>query len=162
MMAPRKHTLCLRRLPSPPFRGERVRVRWAFDDRSNNHFEDSVQIVEYVIIPEPDHAIAASVQFFGTPRVSFDRSSVLPSIDLNDQLTCGDRKICDVWTNRMLTAHLNRRASLAKRAPQKQFRIRRLAAQASCLTSPRANNHPRPHPNPLRPQGRRGNYSRAS
>jgi hypothetical protein len=70
--------------------------------------QNAVQISKHLVIPEPDHAVAFRRQLLSTTRIGFDRIRMLPAIDFNHELACGYREVCDVTTDRMLSADLVR------------------------------------------------------
>jgi hypothetical protein len=61
-------------------------------------------MLQYVVIPEPDHPPTSSVQMRGSAAIRFVASDVLPSIKLDDEMTLHAGEIREVRPNRMLSS----------------------------------------------------------
>jgi hypothetical protein len=64
--------------------------------------QHSREIVHHIIVPEPDHSIAAPRYFAGPRRVCLLLNRVLSAVEFDRQFSCGTGEIDDRDTDRML------------------------------------------------------------
>jgi hypothetical protein len=76
-------------------------------------FQHAADVFHYISVPETHHAIASPGDLQAASLVCAGSKSVLPAIDLNDQLRCRTGEINNVSTNWMLTTKSVRKPQLA-------------------------------------------------
>lgn len=113
-----------RRSPRPAGEGgarvakRRGRVR-ALDRPFGKHFRNrldhALDVPKHLMVPEPDHAIAASLEKSGTVRIDF--FTMLPAIDLDDELVAKAEEVGIERSDNGLTPELRLRQLLAQAAP---------------------------------------------
>jgi hypothetical protein len=79
-------------------------VRWGVVENSANGSEHAVEIVEDVVIPETEDAVAVSIEFGSALVIRFFLYSVLAAIELDRELRLPARKVDDAPADRMLAA----------------------------------------------------------
>jgi hypothetical protein len=110
---------------------ERVRVRAI--QLEQNGFEHTLWMLQYVVIPEPDHSPTLSVQMRGPAAIRFVSSNVLPSIKLDDETSLNAGEIREVWPNRMLSSKaVPRQAPVANMEPKPKLRFGHVLSQHTC------------------------------
>jgi hypothetical protein len=91
-------------------------------------FQHAPNVFHYIPIPKPDHAIALPGDFLVAHLVCAGSKSVLPAIELNDQLRRRAGKIRKVSANRVLTPKSNWEAQSAQFAPQPLLSLRHVSS----------------------------------
>jgi hypothetical protein len=84
-------------LPLPPKGGEGKLVQFSSDD-----FEHAGEIMNDVIVPEADDAVAATRDLPGAGYVFFHLLRVLATVELDRELAAGTGEIDDMRSDRML------------------------------------------------------------
>ena len=78
---------------------------------------NSVKIVQDLVIPEANHAIAASRQLHATALIGLLAKRMLPTVQLNRQLPLGTREINNSPSDRMLAAKFPCRQPITEGEP---------------------------------------------
>ena len=95
-------------------------------DLIQKRFENAFEIGEDIIVPESDHAVAATFQVGGPRRVSLGR--MLSSVDFDDEATLMADEVGDIGANRHLSAEFQTiELASADRAPELLFGLRLVA-----------------------------------
>jgi hypothetical protein len=78
---------------------------------SGNDLHHTLDIPQHVVVPEPEHAIAAGFEVCGSPRVTCKsgRFIVLAAIKLDDETRRVTGEVSEVWADRRLTAEVGAR-----------------------------------------------------
>ena len=113
--------------PSPQ-RGEGLQLRSRQRQCLPNRFHHAVKIFEYVVVPETDDAVAMGRKLGGSRGVGV-AVGVLAAIEFDDTLSCRAGEVGDAAADRMLTAELVGQGTVAQRAPQYLFDVRRVVAE---------------------------------
>lgn len=87
----------------PLSRWERVRVR---GKRQANGLQNSIQIIQNLIIPKSHYLVTVSPKKIITVLIIFSIFDMLPSVHFNNQIRRLTHKICDIGTNRHLSTKL--------------------------------------------------------
>jgi hypothetical protein len=94
-----------------------------------NRLQHALNVLHYIPVPKPDHAIASLGDFLAPPLVCASSKRVLTAIELNDQLRCRTGKIHDVSANWMLATESIRELELAQLPPQALLSLRHVSPQ---------------------------------
>jgi len=76
------------------------------EDSTLSHFQNAVDVRQYVVIPKSEDSITLGFQKLGPPHVTFDLSGVLTAVDLNDNLQAMTGEIDNVVTESHLPAKM--------------------------------------------------------
>jgi hypothetical protein len=79
-------------------------VRWGVVEGEADRFEDAIEIVEHVIVPEAKHTISAVGEFQGAAIVCGLAERMLAAVELDGELCSRTRKIDDAAADRMLAS----------------------------------------------------------
>jgi hypothetical protein len=129
-------------------------VRWGCFKFAAYRLQHAVEIVENLIVPKPDDAVAVTRELGAALIVCVHPLRMLTAIELDDQLAGRAGEIGDTSSDRMLPPKLPRLDALAQGAPENPLDIRALPAQAP--RDQRSRSQWRCHPHltrPLRPSG---------
>ena len=69
-----------------------------------NGEHNAFRIAQHLVIPEPDHPIAATLQPWRTHQIATHGIGVLPTVHFDNQLGFGTKEIDDVAADRLLTS----------------------------------------------------------
>jgi hypothetical protein len=147
--------------PSPRSRGE-GRGEGVFCEFGQEHLENSIEVLDDIVVPNANHAIAEGAKCAIAAPV-FRTFRVLAAVELNNQPPLAANKIHVVSSNRLL-AHEFEAAELpgAKPGPQRELCRREGAPQQSrtlitllILAPHRLGSWLAPHPDPLPASGAR-------
>jgi CO/xanthine dehydrogenase FAD-binding subunit len=83
---------------------------------------------------------------------------MLSAVELDYQLARRNGEIHDVNSDGVLSPDFERQIGFPTRPPQNLFSVGRIPAQIPGTACFGSNHYAPPHPDPLRPQGRRGNF----
>jgi hypothetical protein len=157
------HRLCRSLTPSPPPGAKRVGVRWGLPQSSKNGRKNAVEIVDDLVVPEPDNPISVVRQFDRTCGLGVPPVGVLAAVELDRQLAGRAGEVHHATPDRVLAPKLPLRAEASPGAspgtsqclPKPPFDLCGIASQSPCDHSPLSQCHgwPPPHPDPLRPKG---------
>jgi hypothetical protein len=81
-------------------------VRWGLLNLAHDDLKHPVEVLHHFMVPEADHAISVSREFLGPRRVGSDPLHVLPTIELDHELTRRAREIDNESTDRVLATKL--------------------------------------------------------
>src|SRR5579862_5714473 len=137
--------------PSPPPGAERAGVRWGNLQYLTQDLDHAVEVVDDLIVPEADHAIAVSGQLGGARRVGLPMRGVLAAVELDRQLQRGTGEVDDTPADRMLPPELPRQGARPEGQPEALFDVGGVAAKPACQRrwascSHRLPTSPRPSP----------------
>ena len=107
-------------------------MRWGVVERSGDALEHTIKIIEHLIIPEANNAIATSPKLHAATIVRFCTARMLAPIELNDELRLRAGKIDDALADGMLSPKLPRRKALAQRVPQDALDVGSSTAETPC------------------------------
>ena len=81
-------------------------MRWGWSKSSGDRFQHPVEIVENIVVPEPQHAVAVSRQL-GTALFIFHHPlCVLSAVELDHKFARWAGEVGDAGADRMLTPKL--------------------------------------------------------
>ncbi len=109
-----------------------VGERWGTLQRLPHDFQNSVEIIEHVVVPEADDAVAMFCQFCGPGGVGSLLDGMLPAIELDRECSRRAGEIDDVAADRMLAAEFPFRHSLAQCTPEHSLDVGAVASQLAC------------------------------
>src|SRR5579883_1406841 len=98
--------------------GRRGEGRWAGVQRSADGFQDTLQIVQHLVVPETNDAVAALRELGAAAFIGFLAKRVLTAVQLDRQLSLGTGESGHAPTDRMLAAEFPSRQPLAQGEPQ--------------------------------------------
>jgi hypothetical protein len=108
-----------------------IRVRGSFRKRRRNDFENTLDIVQDIMVPESEHPVMMLDQPLVTGNIAHI-VSVLPTIHLNDQAPLPADQIDDVVADRLLSHKLvSVQGTCAKAIPKRILGIGRISPQPS-------------------------------
>jgi hypothetical protein len=143
-------TLKYRRTASPPLGAERATLPLSCVQFLSDGFERPVEIMQYVVVPKADDAVAAAREFGCAGGVFLPLLRMLSAIDFDRELAARTSEIHDIRTDRMLSPEAVFPQLLPQSPPQPIFGIRGVAAQSSCDLRSRSQQH---HLTPSLPSG---------
>ncbi len=145
-------------LPLSAPSGRRGRVRWGRFERLANGLQNTVEVIENLVVPKSDHAIAVARELYAALLIRRHSISVLPTIELDNEFACRTREIGDAAADRMLAAKSPRHDALAQGAPKNALNVSRVAAKLTRNQCSQSQRHCQPHLTLTlsAPMGRRG------
>lgn len=97
--------------------------------RCSDLVDHTIELLQHLMIPEPQHAPSACFQIRRAPLVG-GRISMLAAIELDDQPRLDAGEVGNVRRHRMLATKPRTQIAAAQCAPEQRFDIRRLCAQS--------------------------------
>jgi len=128
-------------------------VRGSTDDVKllNQRFENTLDIVQNIVIPETHDAVAESFKLFRAQAIFFDTGGMLAAVNLNDELRLGRDKVDYKARDRYLSLELvTREPPSAQTRPYQALGIRGISPKSS---GTQIRHAVPPHPT-LSPMGR--------
>jgi hypothetical protein len=120
-------------------------VGGGYFQRSLNRLQHAIEIIENLVVPKSDDAIAMRRKLGTAPLVCRHLLAMLAAIEFDHQLARGTGKVGDASADRMLTTKLPWRKALAQATPQHSFDIRGISAEAPRDLCSRSHRHRCPH-----------------
>jgi hypothetical protein len=100
-------------------------------ERPTNRREDTVDIFQHLVIPDPDHTVAVMCKLGTAGRVGIDSCGVLTTVDFNHELAGRAGAVGDVSADRELAPETPGEVCFTQHAPQRLFRISGVASESS-------------------------------
>jgi len=138
-------------------------VRWGLPECQEYGLEDPVEIVDDLIVPEPDDPIEVTGELGRTLGVGVLLRGMLAAVQFDRQFPRWTGEVNNAASDRMLATELPRQARGSQNPPQSLLDIGGIAPKPARHQGPLLQchrRHPPPHPDPLRPRGRRGSLGR--
>jgi hypothetical protein len=123
-------------------------VRWGSLKRLKHYLQNSIEVVDDLIVPEPDNAIAAAGQFDRALSVGLGVCRVLSAVQLDHQFPRRAGEVDYAAADRVLTAEFPGRPHGPQCLPQPLLDIGGIASQPARHHGPLSHCHRRPHLTP--------------
>jgi hypothetical protein len=95
-----------------------------------NHFQNPIDVVQYVVVPEADHVESQGFQKGRPFCIVMDMRCVLPAVDFDDTFLLETDKVHYVQAENVLAAELESgTVAVSQMPPQFSFRVRLVPAQ---------------------------------
>lgn len=88
-------------------------MRWGWLQVAVNSIEDDREIIDHLVVPESDHAIAALRYFRRSCPIVTQLICVLAAVEFNDEFLLRTSEVHDPASDRMLASELQLRKALA-------------------------------------------------
>ena len=103
--------------------------RGAIRDDLPDQFQNSGEIVDYVVIPKPDDPISPALEVGGAACISHLLLGMVAAIEFDGEFCCRTREVHDVTPDGMLSAESDFRPSFPQSPPEDCLNVGRAAAQ---------------------------------
>ena len=107
-------------------------MRWGVAEGEANRFEDSIEIVEYVVVPKAKNSVPVSYELRSAAVVRELSRRMLTAVEFDYELGPRTRKVGDAAADWMLTSKLPANEALSQGVPQASFYVGRILAETSC------------------------------
>jgi hypothetical protein len=87
--------------------------------RIKNFCKHRIELLQDLVVPEAQDAVAARIQQFGARIVKFSHRRMLPAVNLDDELFLQTNKIHDIRRNRILAPELESTEFTGPQTPPK-------------------------------------------
>ncbi len=105
-----------------------------FPKLQQDRLQDSLRILQHVIVPEPDYPVTEFPQYGRAPGIGANLTRVLPAVHLDDQSFRNTREVGHIGADGNLSAKMmTAKLVPAQSAPEPYFRVGLALAKAARL-----------------------------